>query len=331
MPSLAEIAKLAGVSPAVVSRVVNKDATLRISKETLERVESVVRETGYTPNRAAKSLRSTETGLIALVVHDVTNPIYAEITKGAQAAATKAGKAILLVDASGGSESTSRLLELIGGHGVDGLILQADQSVSDQVLARAANENVRTVLLQAKLDAQLKVVSLPDEIAARTGVRHLMDQGHSKIGCIATVKGLSFTEDRVTGWKNCLTENGLKWNEDWLRYAEPDIAGGQEAMASLLSSCPEITAVLCCNVLSAIGAMAVALSRKIEIPSKCAIVAIHDIPFAEYATVPLTTVSMPLFQLGKMSVETLLDKNTGQTPACIVVPDSPQLIRRNSS
>lgn len=331
MPTLTEIAKLAGVSPAVVSRVVNKDLSLRISKETLERVEAVVRDSGYTANRAARSLRSTKSGLIALVVHDVTNPVYGEITKGANAAASAAGKAILISDASGGDEGTARLMELVSGQGVDGLLLQAGRSLSDQVLARAARENVPTILLQTVIGNSISTVVLPDEEAARIGVQHLVDQGYQKIGCIATAKGLSFTESRVKGWKACLAENNFECDDNLIRYGTPTIEDGRQAMQALLSANPDISAVLCCNVVAGLGAMSVLRDQGLRIPVDCAVVAIHDIPMADFVFVPITTVEMPLFKLGQIAVENLLKPNSQATPGPICVPSSPRLIRRAST
>ncbi len=331
MPTLAEIAKLAGVSPAVVSRVVNKDKTLRISKETLERVQEIVRESGYTANRAARSLRSTETGLIALVVHDVTNPVYGEITKGANAAAAAAGKAILISDASGGDEGTARLMELVSGRGIDGLVLQADQSLSDQVLARAARENVPTVLLQAELGDGMPAVVLPDKEAARLGTRHLIDRQHKAIGCLATAEGLSFTENRIEGWRAALSEAGLPCNDSLVRYSLPTIEDGRRAMEELLKMQPDISAILCCNVVSALGAMAAARDLGRRIPEDCAIVAIHDIPMADFVFVPLTTVEMPLYELGRVAIEQLMTPAGASGRETLVVSKAPRLIHRASS
>lgn len=331
MPTLTDIAKAAGVSPAVVSRVVNEDKTLRISKETLERVKKIVEEQGYTPNRAARSLRSSESGLIALMLHDVSNPVYAEITRGAHNAASSAGKAILISDASSGSDGASRMINLIGGHGIDGLILQADQSSSDLVLAKAAKEKLPTVLLQADLGNDMNVIALPDQMAAKMGTDYLVQKGHKRIACIATEENLSFTRNRVTGWQEALKSPNADDQASPIAYTLPTIEGGRQAAANLLKNHSGFTAILCCNVVSAIGALAEVLDQKLRVPEDIAIVAIHDIPLISHLRVPLTTISMPLFSLGRMAVENVLKPSADGKNGPQTVDELPKLIERESS
>ena len=330
MPTLAEIAKQAGVSTAVVSKIVNKDKSLRVSSVTRSRVEKVIHQTGYTPNRSARSLRSTETGMFALVVHDVTNPVYAEITKGAHAAATEAGKAILLIDAAAGDAAMANVVDLVRGRGVDGVILQAAQENSDTLITQAAREKVPTVLLQAQIEDELPVVTLQDREAALLGTQHLIDQGHRDIACLATRAGLSFTEARVEGWQAAMRQANLSCDGQQIVFAEPTIEDGALAFPKLRGGSFRPTAIMCCNVLSAIGAMNAAIKDGLRVPEDLAFVGIHDVPMAQYCCVPLTTVWTPLFDLGKASVELLL-KNDPPKNQHIEIPQVGRLVRRKSS
>ncbi len=114
---------MAGVSQAVVSRVINRGQTLRIGKEARAGIEGVIRELGYSPNAVARALASSQPNAIAIVMHDITNPVYGEILQGAQKEAARLGKTVVLGDASIGQDSNPGLASLIGGGGVDGLIL----------------------------------------------------------------------------------------------------------------------------------------------------------------------------------------------------------------
>ena len=334
MPTLTDIARVAGVSPAVVSRVVNQDKTLRISRETLERVKRVVEEQGYTPNRAARALRSSESGLIALMLHDVSNPVYGEIIRGAHSAASAADKAIVISDPSCSPNAATRMVNLIGGRGIDGLILQASQQSSDLVLARAAREKLPTVLLQAELGRDMPVIALPDQLAAEMGTDYLLKKGHRNIACLATAEHLSFTKSRVAGWEKMLqaqmtgTELDPQ-NNPLVAYSLPTIEGGRCATASLLEKHADFSAMLCCNVVSAIGALDEILDRKLRVPQDIALVAIHDIPLVASLRVPLTTLSMPLFSLGQRAVEEILHPNGCLDPQ--IVSQTPFLIERESS
>ena len=129
---------MAGVSPAVVSRIVNNDETLRVSAETRARVLKVIEETDYSPNIAARTLKAAKTGIIALVVHDLTSSVYSEIIAGAYAAAHAFGKTVLVGEAGALARGQSHLGAWISGGGVDAVILQGAGTDTDRTLARAA-------------------------------------------------------------------------------------------------------------------------------------------------------------------------------------------------
>lgn len=326
MAKLADIAKAAGVSSAVVSRVINKDPTLRVSEATRERVLEAITALDYSPNIAAKSLRSARSGLVGILLNDITNPVYTEILRGAQAAAVKNGKALLVFDSAMGEESAQRMANLIGGGALDGLIIQSAGEVSDLVIARAAARKVPTVLLQAELDLDAHLVSLPDEDAARIATEHLIDKGHRRIACLATAKGMRFTESRLEGWRSTLAAAGL--SEAALVFATSEIDGGEAALNQLFTQAPDTTAILCFNVLSAIGALRGLNRSGRRVPEDVSLVAIHDVPFADVLSTPLTTVAMPLYELGSHAVEVL---SREQTPAGETLVDkAPRLIRRGS-
>ena len=326
MATLSDIAKRAGVSSAVVSRVINKDPSLRVSEETRTRVLNAIEALDYAPNIAAKTLRSSTSGLVGILLNDVTNPVYAEIMRGAQAAAVRHEKSLLVFDSAMGAESAQRLVSLIGGGALDGLIIQAAGEVSDQVIARAARRNVPTVLLQAELDLDAHLISLPDEDAARIATQHLVDRGHQRIACLATAKGMRFTERRLAGWRSTLAAAGLK--EAALAYSPPDIDAGRSGLGALLTQAPDLTAVVALNVLSAIGALRVLAENGKRVPEDVSLVAIHDLPFADVLSTPLTTVAMPLYQMGTEAVGLLTRDQDVKSDK--IVEQAPRLIIRES-
>ncbi len=326
MAKLADIAKAAGVSSAVVSRVINKDPTLRVGKETRERVLEAITALDYSPNIAAKSLRSARSGLIGILLNDITNPVYTEILRGAQAAAVKNGKALLVFDSTMGEESAQRMATLIAGGALEGLIIQAAGEVSDSVIARAAARKVPTILLQADLELDAHLISLPDEDAARIATEHLIEHGHSRIACIATAKGMRFTERRLQGWRSALAAAGL--GESAVVFAPSDMDGGEAALAELMAREPASTAIVCFNVLSAIGALRGLNCAGLRVPEDVSLIAVHDVPFADVLSTPLTTVSMPLYELGSHALEVLSREQAvaGET----LVNKAPELIQRGS-
>ena len=335
MPRLADVAKASKVSPAIVSRVANGDRSLKITAETRRRVERAIREMGYTPNRAAQSLRSAESGFIALAVHDLTNPVYGEIARGAGVAAARIGKALVMSDSSERGAETDRLpgtlIDLVGGHGVDGLILQANGGTPDQVLALAAREKTPMVVLQADIGIGNRVVLLPDEKAARLATEHLIGLGHTRIGCLATNPGLIFTEARVAGWRRTLKAHELRHDDTYVVHAPATIEAGADAIESLLARSGGLTGLVCCNIVPAIGAMMRLIDHGHQVPGDMSIVAVHDIPMAPFLKVPMTTVAMPLFDMGVAAVEALADGGSDDGGPGRIIDTDPRLIVRAST
>ncbi len=328
MATLAEIAKRAGVSPAVVSRVLNKDTTLRIAKETRERVEAVIRDTNYAPNVAAQSLRSAKSETVAVVFHDIANPVYGEILRGAQEEAERQKKAILLGDAAVGGASGSRLAQMIGGGGVDGLILQASGTRTDALIVQAARQEVPVVLLQTRLDIEAHLILLPDAEAAAMATAHLKGLGHRRIGCLATEPGLTFTEDRMKGWRQ---EMGGDVDEDCVTHSGPAAAEGEVAAHDLLSRHPDLTGLVCFNAVAAVGALRAARALGRDVPGDLSVIAIHDLKFAADLQVPLTVVRMPLAEMGRASIRTICDPNGARAPTTRITTPPELLIRESTA
>ncbi len=331
MTTLADIGLATGVSSAVVSRVVNRDPNLRISASTRERVLRAIEEHGYAPNVAARSLRSSRSGIVAAVVNDVANPVYSEIIRGAQSAAGKAKRALLLGDLSCGPESAAHLADLISGNGVDGLIIQAAGGMNDNLLVRAARRNLPVVLLQSRLELKAHLVMLPDRAAAAIATTHVLGLGHRKIGCVATHAGLTFTEARRSGWETALNAADVPVKNCPFVHAGSTINDGHKAAAELLDQNPGLTALISFNVLAAIGALDQARERGLAVPRDISIVALHDIDLAAHLNPPLTTVAMPLFEMGRRAVEILCCAESDVSGRTVIQSPPPKLICRSST
>ena len=327
MATLAEIARRAGVSSALVSRVINNDETLRVSQKTRECVLRVVHEANYAPNVAAQSLRSSKSGTIAFVVHDATNPVYAEILRGAQAEAERQNKAILLGDSAAGNVGNSRLARMIGGGGVDGLILQAAGVQADNLIVKAARRKIPVVQLQSDVGLGGSLIQLPDASAAEIATRHLRCLGHRTIGCLATFAGLTFTEGRMKGWRS---EMGADADPSLVAHAGPFVTEGEAATRELLLLRPDITGLVCFNVVAAIGATRAASALGLDVPRDLSVVSIHDIKFAEDLKVPLTVVRMPLAELGQVATRTVCIE-APELPARIAIETAPEFVQRQST
>lgn len=334
MATNAEIAKAAGVSPAIVSRIVNGDPTLRVSPDTRKRVLEIVERFDYAPNIAARTLKAAQTGVIALVVHELTSSVYAEIIEGAHKAASEYGKAVLVGEAGNSQHYKSHLETLVAGQGVDGLILQGAGRKTDRTLARAARLKVPTVLLQTGNPENSAVLRLDDEAAGRVATEHLLDRGHRRIGFIGVSEEQLFSEGRRVGWQSALSVHGITPHPQWVVDGGNKFASGAEATLQILKQAPDLTGLVVANVVSAIGVLAKLSDLGRLVPNDFSVIAVHDIPLAEFLRPSLSVVKMPLEELGQQAVRMVCDVQDKQpvtTGLSIVGATEPIVIARQST
>lgn len=331
--SIADVARAAAVTPAVVSRVLNGDATLRVRAATRERVLAAARELDYAPSHAARALRRNRTNAFGLAVHDMANPLYSEIIAGAQKAATDRGCVLLLADIealAGGDESFRGILN---GGAIDGLLLQRAGTAADRKVARAASARVPTVLLNDR-STRLASVALDDAAGADLATRHLIELGHTRIGHLS-VGGTSRSTARTRGWRRALSGAGLAADPRWVVDGGHTIALGYDGMRSLLaglSAAERPSGLVVGNVLAAVGALTATRHAGLTVPGDVSLVAIHDVAFAEHLVPALTTVAMPLREIGAAAVGLLGDLLDGGAVQQVVIGEpAPRLVRRGSA
>jgi LacI family transcriptional regulator len=324
------VAERAGVTPAVVSRVLNADPTLQVRAETRERVLAAARELDYTPSHAARALRHQRTGALGLAVHDVANPLYGEIILGAQRAAAKTGHVLLLADIDGLARGDETFRRTVHGGAIDGLLLQRAGTASDRKVITTASTRIPTVLLNDR-SATHASVALDDAAGTRTATQHLLDLGHTRIGHLR-VGGTQRSGQRVRGWREALARAGAEPDPRWLVDGGHTVESGLAGMRRLLAGADLPTAVVVGNVLAAIGALTAAREAGLRVPEDLSVVSFHDVLYAAHLMPPLTAVALPLRELGAAAVALLLERLEGAPPRQVVVRDpAPTLVRRGST
>lgn len=327
MATNADIAKAAGVSPAIVSRIVNNDETLRVSAQTRARVLRIIEEMDYSPNVAARNLKAASAGVLALIVHDLTSSVYAEIIAGAHEGALNFGKAVLVGEANVVAAGPSHLETLIAGRGVDGVILQGAGTRFDRALERANRHDVPIVLLQSGDAKKNRVVRLDDVAAGRAATDHLLDLGHRRVGFIGVDGDLLFSEGRAKGWREALTARGITPDPSWQVDGGNKFPSGEAAAHKLLDRKQSLTALVVANVASCLGVNAALHDLNVRVPQDLSVIAIHDIPLANYLRPALTVIRMPLRDLGKRAVHEVCNATVG-TGVAVADLEPPELIVR---
>jgi DNA-binding LacI/PurR family transcriptional regulator len=323
--TLADVARLARVDPSVVSRVINSDGRLVIKHETRERVLAAIRELNYHPNAAARSLRTAQSGAFGLLIPDFANPIYAEIIKGAEEAAGDLSS--LLLTATARLDRAERYVEMLVSGRVDGLLLAAGNLERSTIAAIAASGRP-VVSVNQRISGISRAILADDERASRLAVDHLRELGHVSIAHLRGPVGSDTAKRRLSGYRRAMR----------LASLEPGPVVGQgytvdtgaAAMRELLDLDERPTAVVVANVAAAVGALSAAVHAGLRLPDDLSVVAIHDIPLADNLVPALTTVRMPLAQMGAAGVAALVD-STRADEGVVVVRNPTELIVREST
>lgn len=309
MATIRDVARASSVSIATVSRVFN-DSPL-VSDDTRQRVLEAAARLGYWPNGIARSLITNRTHTLGALLPDLHGEFFSEVIHGIDLAAREKGFHLLVSRSSSSADEFTSALRSMRGR-VDGLIVMAPDIDTTAVLRQSAGQVVTVLVNPEVAMAGLHAISIGNVDGAQSVVRHLMSLGHRRI---ATITGPTYNIDarqRLEGWRAALTEAGLE-PEPALEFrgdfSEPS---GYDAMAELLRIEPRPSAVFVANDYMAIGALGALQDAGVRVPDDIALAGFDDIPMARYLTPPLTTVNVPMLQLGKRAVHLLLD---GERPA----------------
>src|SRR3712207_289788 len=299
MATLADVARRAGVSPATASRVIN-GSSKPVTDELRERVLRAVAELQYVPNAHAQMLARSHRNAVGVVVHDVSDPYFAEITRGLQRIATDHGRLVIICNTYRDPDKELEYVELLRAHQVAAIILagsgyhdQAFTELLDTKLTVYERTGGRVAVIGRHEHAGDAVV--PDnEQGGYLAGDHLYSLGHIEVGVIAGPRNLTTTTDRLSGLTRAAHEHGHELSASHIVYADFDRDGGAAAAASLLARHPALTAIAALNDSMAVGALACLRTM----PRKVSVTGFDDMPIAQDVTPALTSVRLPLAEMG---------------------------------
>ena len=329
--SLSDVAGRAGVSVSVASRALSGDPAARLSEATRQRVREAADELAYRPNHAGRSLRRSRTDVIALIVPDVTNALFAELTRGADVEAAARGLTVLLGRGDDAATGLALADRLLAEGRVDGVILQPRDGTDPQDLLSLARPAAPVVIVHDEI-AGASAVLIDDVAAAMAAVDHLVERGRQRIALIGGIEASSSARRREAGFRLALAASGLPLREQWITRMGYGPENGREAMGQLLSADEPPDAVVVANVNAGLGALAEAASLRVAVPQGVAVVAIHDSWPAAYTAPALTCVRTPLYELGRAAVEALSDRIAGRDPRVVrITSPAPVVVTRAST
>ena len=333
-PTQVDVARLAGVSRATVSYVLNglTEGRVPISDETRLRVLDAIQELGYEPDARAQALRSGNTKTIALIIPDLRNPHFCELATGIEEGARASGYHILLSSTTLNDEYAVEIFKDLSRRRFDGLILGSSFILKSEE-AQATLEQVRRRGLPiVELSENYGVDSIGTDYskAAREVMSYLLSLGHRRIGLIYGIGGHELAEDRRQPYRAGLEIAGIPIDENLIVECGPTIEDGYQAAKKLLALPSRPTAIIAINDLLSIGAVRAAADAGLRVPNDLSLVGYDDIPMAKYLVPRLTTVTKDAYASGKKAFEILmrrmqnsdLPRQKIHTPARLVIRES---------
>jgi DNA-binding LacI/PurR family transcriptional regulator len=331
--TIKEIAAVAGVSKSTVSRVLND--TPGVSPKARELVRTAIEQTGYQPNRAARSLVTRATGSIGLVVSEphariFADPFFASMVRGATQVVRPLGIHLVLMLAEDRRAREQLLDYLRHGH-VDGVLFVSTHAADP--LPRILVAERLPAVLSARPVSRLPIsyVDVDSVAGAGLAVDHLVERGRRRIATIAGPQDMPAGQDRLRGWTEALAAHGLPHGPELVAYGDFDRGSGARAMEELLGRGVEFDGLFVASDLMALDALAVLREHALRVPADVAVVGFDDSVAATQARPALTTVRQPVEEMAKALTLTLLDR-IGDPDAPItsrVFP--PKLIQRAST
>jgi DNA-binding LacI/PurR family transcriptional regulator len=327
MVAVADVARVAGVSTATVSRVLNRHPSVR--DETRQRVEAAMQSLNYRVTIAARSLRTSQTRMVLALVPDFANPYYAEIVRGLGACAREHDYELLLCDTAFSEARERAVAQMLTRRMYDGVVCMDPYTTQ-----RMVSEEVRALPWVACSefvpDEQIPHVSIDHRVAAKDAVLYLLAKGHRRIALINSDERYLYAQQRRDGYRDALREAGLQEQPQYIQIVGGiDHPLGELAARRLLALEQPPSAVFAVSDTLAVGAIKATLAAGLQVPGDLAVVGFDDVPLASIFEPSLTTVAQPRRELGEQAMRLLLRRMKGELPPSLTLAHT--LVARRSA
>ena len=312
-----DVAKRAGVSTAVVSYVLN-NGPRAVALKTKERVLKAVEELGYSPNAVARALKVRRTNTIGLIVPDISNPYFAELSKAIEDSAFTRGYSLLVGNSSNDPEREQMQIETLRGRQVDGLLLVRTSHRKEHTILQVGG--LATVVLDRAIpNERLSSVVVDNFGGAYAAVRHLIGHRHRSIACIGGPLGAPLADERVRGWMAAMAEEGLPTSNLCIRGSYTRL-GGYKAALELLNRDQRPTAVFASSDLQGVGALRACYELDVRVPNDLAVFAFDGTSEAAFTAPPLSVVQQDMSRLAESAVSLVLSDLIAANPVHHTAP-----------
>lgn len=329
MVTIKDVARHANVSISTVSRVLN-NSKHAVSPETRERVLKAIEELGFYPNAMARGLHLNKTKTIGLIIQDISNPYYPGIVHGVEDAAQELGYTVILANVYRSRERTHKYLNVFREKRVDGIIFTGGGIVKDAAKNNFFEQNtIATVVIGKPGHAKLPSVQVNNVQAAREACEHLINLGHKQIVTVTGPADSSTALDRLEGYRQSLIAHGIEPKDEWIIKGNFEFESGYSAVESFPEVIKGKTAVFAQNDMMAIGIIKRLQEKGLRVPEDVAVIGFDNIQLASFVTPMLSTVAVPVYDLGKTAMRVLSEMLSGNEVSRITTLPTKLLLRQS--
>lgn len=328
MATIYEVSKLAGVSLATVSRVLNDSG--KVTPKTREKVLAAIAELGYRPNSMAQSLASKRSNSVGILIPELHGPFFGVMLSSVEKELREAGKRVIITAGHSDEQKERDCIEFLLSSSCDALILHV-YSVPHDYLVELNKGPVPIIILNNYV-AELadSCIFLDNEHGGYIATKALLENGHRNLAYISGPSWKTDSFKRLTGHKRALKEYGLEIDEHMIVEGDFEEASGRVAMKQLLSRGIPFTGVVCANDEMAAGAMDTAREQGLTIPDDISIIGYDNVYFTEYLQPKLSSIGCRISEMGQMAARCVLKHAYGQTDLEIQNTFKPRLVLRES-
>ncbi|MET0235891.1 MAG: LacI family DNA-binding transcriptional regulator [Kibdelosporangium sp.] len=328
MATINDVATKAGVSTATASRALNGKST--VDPTLAARVLSAAAELGYQPNGPARNLRRQETAVLALIISDVENPFFTSIARGVEDVAQAVGYSVVLCNSDENPEKERRYIDVAIQERVAGVVLSPSGMTTN--VDMLTNRGTPLVAVDRPLPgASADMVLVDTRQAAKEATAHLIAQGYGQVGCITGPAGIRTADDRLAGYKDATRAAKRRYSAKFVRRTAYRSDGARDATIDLFTQGERPDALLVANSTMAIGVLEALSELDLTLGRDVGVVAFDDAPWAPLVNPPLSVVSQPAYDIGKIAAELLMARITDSTRTFTTTTLRANLITRGSS
>jgi len=328
MATIYEVSKLAGVSLATVSRVMNNSG--KVTPKTRQKVEAAIKELGYRPNSMAQSLASKRSNSVGILIPELHGPFFGVMLSSVEAELSKAGKRVIITAGHSDEDKEKDCIEFLLGSSCDALILHV-YSVPHEYLIKLNQGPVPIIMLNSYIpEIADTCIMLDNEHGGYVATKTLIEHGHTELAYISGPHWKIDSFKRLAGHRRALQEAGLEFNSKLVIEGDFEEASGREAMKQLLRTGIPFTGVVCANDEMAAGAMETARSHGLSVPNDISVIGYDNVYFTDYLRPKLSSIGCRIKEMGQMAARCVLRNAYGQEDLEIQNTFKPRLVLRES-